>query len=530
MIRKVVQSSFFQLLFVYTFIVLIISMNLIYRYSFHLEVLALFLGVISFFIINSLETKQTDKYIHYFFIIFSFVLIIFFRLVPYINNSIPIGYDAGIYKYIIEHGTNYDQWILQGTEPGFLYFMTFLSFFLSSEFILIWLFTAFSVLLGYAIYMTTKIYFDDFTAIIALLIYSLSSVQFLTFSYLYYKNITALSTVLFSLCFLKKFETNPKKINFILFILMAILTGILHRPTFYIFGLSYFFYVFIAPFSKKDYYYNFAKLIVYICAGILILFFTIIFYLGKFSPAILVMFDPVLNAFFQPGEAPGTFINFFTYQFATLAYLPFAFIGLFWLLKNKKINVIFLWTLIVLIIVYFKFFFFNRFIIHLDIMLIIVASVGFSLVISQKRNVGFFILTIMLMSSFIVIYNESSKAAPIVSEREIEAISYLQNTEANAYVIATSSLYSPVVLGYSQRKTIAPGLFDDNKHSREQWIEFWKTNNLTYIKQFMNAYKTNNNPLYVFIGEKQKDNIAQFKPCFDLVFNKNNNKIYKYKC
>src|SRR3989344_2307704 len=177
MIRKVVQSSFFQLLFVYTFIVLIISMNLIYRYSFHLEVLALFLGVISFFIINSLETKQTDKYIHYFFIIFSFVLIIFFRLVPYINNSIPIGYDAGIYKYIIEHGANYDEWILQGTEPGFLYLMVFLGKIFSSQFLLVSGLIFFCIILAGAIFLTTRAYFNDFTAIIAVLIYSLSTIQ-----------------------------------------------------------------------------------------------------------------------------------------------------------------------------------------------------------------------------------------------------------------------------------------------------------------------------------------------------------------
>ena len=93
--------------------------------------------------------------------------------------------------------------------------------------------------------------------------------------------------------------------------------------------------------------------------------------------------------------------------------------------------------------------------------------------------------------------------------------------------MTTSSIYSPWVLGYSNRKTIAPGLFDYNVHNKQQWNEFWKTNNLTYIKEIMNAYKK---PLYIFIGEKQGDNLKNYPDCFKIYYTKLNNTIYTYTC
>ena len=93
--------------------------------------------------------------------------------------------------------------------------------------------------------------------------------------------------------------------------------------------------------------------------------------------------------------------------------------------------------------------------------------------------------------------------------------------------MATLSLYSPYVLGYSERKTIAPGIFEYNKHNKQEWIEFWTTTDIEEMKQFLNEYEK---PLYLHIGEKQKDNIKQFNECFTTYYEQDNNKIYEYTC
>lgn len=526
--KEILKSSFYQLLAVYTFLVLLISLNLFWKYSLQFQIFALIISILGITIItkkDELTKKSFPKWIHYSLFALAILLIILFRTMPYISSSIPLGYDTGIYKYGIEYGLqNLDQWILQGGhEPLFLYLMEPLKLLFSSQFILTGLFIGFCILLGIAIYFVTKEFFNKQTALIALLIYAVSSIQFLTFTYMYYRNIIGLSLALFSIYFLKKSEKNKKFIW--LFILFGGLLGAMHRPTFYIFGLSYFFYALISPYKNKIY--NVPLLKNNILWGIGILAIAGLFYTGKFRQAILVVLPWVAEGFVQPGQSPGTFINFFTYQFSVLTYLPFAILGFFILFKRKQFNMIFFWTLITSIIIYFQFFFFNRFIIHLDIGLIILASLGFSVIIENKKKFGVIILIAMFCSSGIILLNEAKNTTPPINENEIQTIQYLQNTQENSFVMATSSIYSPWILGYSNRKTIAPGLFDYNKHNQEEWIIFWTTEEMNQIKQFMNNYEK---PLYIFIGEKQKDNLEKFPECFKIYHKQENNKIYEYIC
>ncbi|MBU1246257.1 MAG: glycosyltransferase family 39 protein [Nanoarchaeota archaeon] len=521
--KQTIQNSFYQLLTIYTILVLLISLNLFWKYSLQMSIFAIIVAILGISTITK-EKPSKPKKIHIWLFILAIITTIALRVIPYLKNQIPLGYDAGIYKYAIESGlSNADKWIVTQVtmEPFFLYLMEPLKLFFSSQTLLTYGFIAFCLILGLAIYLTTKEYFNKTTAIIAFLIYSVSIIQFLTFNYMYYRNVIGLTLALFSIYFLKKSENNPKLIY--LFILLGALTGATHRPTFYIFGLSYLAYALTSPYKDK---YNFNILKKNIINGILILVITSLFYLGRFKEAIFSILPSVFQGFIQTGQSPGTFINFLTYQYSTLAYLPFALLGLFTLIKNKKLNILFFWTIITAIIVYFQFFFYNRFIIHLDIALIILAAYGFSIIIKHKKKLGIIILILMLFSAAFVTFNEATHTYPEIKE-ELQTIEYLNNTEENAYVMATSSIYSLWVLGYSNRKTIAPGLFDYNQHNEAQWNTFWTTTNINEIKTFLDVYEK---PLYIFIGQKQKDNLAQFNTCFEIYKKDLNNKIYKYTC
>ncbi|MBM3234021.1 hypothetical protein FJZ19_02915 [Candidatus Pacearchaeota archaeon] len=529
-IKSIIENSFYQLLVIYSIIILLVALGLFWKYSFQLHIFAIILAIFGISITNK-ESKgiKLNRKIHIILFIITVSLIFLFRAIPYFNNSIPLGYDAGIYKYGIEHGLHHlDNWILRGgMEPGFLYLITFLNYIFSSQFILTWLLILFCILLGIGIYFLVREFSNSTTAIIALFIYTFSIIQFKAFSMMYYKNIIALIFILFSVYFLRKYEKTNKLLHLSLFIILAGLIGAVHRPTFYIFGLSYFFYVFISPYKNKTY--NFKRLRNNIFYGILIIIIAGLFYLGNFSQAITSMFEPVLQGFIQPGEAGGTFINFFTYQFSSLFYLPFALLGLFYFLRKKQVNILVLWAIINLIIVYFQFFFFNRFIIHLDLILVIFSAFGFSLIIEQKRKLGVLLLIILLLSGGILAYKEAINSKPLINSQELEAIKQLQNTPKNSFIMATDSYYSPWVLGYSERKTIAPGLFDYNQHNQAEWIKFWISQNLAEIQEFMNKYQK---PLYIFIGEKQQDNLKQFDNlgCFEKIYLSGNNSIYKYAC
>jgi len=508
--KKTLKDTYIQLLILYSIVILLTSLNLI-NIPIQLHIAAIIIAIVGIF--NTKETKdKISTKLQYIILTLALIITLILRIIPYINNKIPLGYDAGIYKAIIEVNlTNLPQWMYTGvtTEPGFIYLTQILKLFLSTNTILTTILIFFTILLALAIYLTTKEYTNKTTAVIATLIYSLSIIQFKTFWFMYYKNIIALSLLLFTLYAYKKDKTK-------LFIILATLTGAIHRPTFYILALTFLIHTIIAKNKKQN-----------ILKGAIILLLTSLFYLGKFSQEILIVFEPLLQGYTTPGNSPGTFIDFATYQYAILPYLPLAIIGLLHLIKHKQFNLITIYTILSLAIVYFQFFFYNRFIIMLDIGLIITAAIGFTLLIQNYKKLGVIITIILLLSAGIIATKEAINAKPLINEDELQTIQYLQNTEADSYVMSTSSIYSPWLIGYAYRRTIAPGLFDENKHNEADWNKFWTTNDIEDIKQFLNVY---NKPLYIFVGEQQPDFIKKVDECFSIYYEKDNNKIYQYIC
>lgn len=601
----IIRQSFYQLLVIYSVLVLLSSFNLFFKYSLQMQVFAIIISLfgISIFILKppqksannkdlnkfqknittkftklerneffsknkktkskhhkkdsqkplnpyldpdvfseNNEKKEKDIYsllnskiLHVILLIIALILIIFFRTIPYFNNDIPLGYDTGLYKYGIEHGLeNKDLWILRGgMEPGFLYFMEFFKLFLSIDFILKYLLIIFCATLGLALYFMTKNYFDKNIALISLFIYTFSIIQYQTFWYMYYKNIIGIMLALFAFYLLKKHIDTSENIFLIFFVLIGGFLGSIHRPSFYIFGLSYFFYAFSSPINfklvKK---YDFKKLLINIFSGIMILIIAGLFYIGDFRNAILVMIDPVLSGFSSPGDSPGTFISLITYQFSSLYYLPFSLLGLYYIIRKKMFNPIFYWTIISLAIVYFQFFFFNRFIIFLDIMLIVLSGVGFMLIIKDNKKIGIIILTLMLISASFVTFNEAQKSSPLISDSELETIKHLETIPKDAYAMSLSSYYSPWLQGYANRKIIAPGLLDYDLHNKEQWSDFWTTSNSDKVISFMNEYKEKYNKIYIFSGSNNVDNMKDIPECFEVFYKADSGKsrIYHYIC
>ncbi len=528
-IKSILQDSFYQLLAVYTLIVFIIALGFLSKYSLQFNILAIIIGIIGALSLKGeIYPRKIDKKLHYSLLFVGLLLIFIIRIIPYFFTSIPLGYDPGMYKYGIEHGLeNKDRWILNGgMEPGFLYLMEAFKLFFSSDFILKYLFIFFCVLLGWAIYLVSKEYFNEKTALFSLFIYALSLIQFKTFWFLYYKNVIGMATMLFSFYFLKRYEKENKPFFKWLFIIFGALTGIIHRPTFYIFGLSYFFYALISPYKYKKY--DRKLLVNNILSGIIIIVLALLFYIKDFLPAITSILPWVAKGFIDTGQSPGTFIDFTTYQYSILSYFLFSIMGLIFCLR-KKIGILEIWAVLNLSIVIFQFFFFNRFIIMLDIILIIFAGYSFSLITENKNKITILLIGILFLSMGIFAIKETISSSPLIDENEMETISYLKNTEENAFVMSTTSHYSPWIMGYSERKTIAPGLFDYNKHNEDEWIIFWTTSELKDVRGFLNAYEK---PLYIFIGKRQRDNLNQFNQtgCFELIYSQEGNKIYSYLC
>ncbi len=537
--KKIFEKSFWYLFVVYSLAMIVISVGLVSKFTYHFEIFALIVALFSTFV-NCTPEKTNKKTVyknnktginknikiykninivkHLFFI--AIVIILVSRIYPYTQTSVPLGYDAGIYKYEIEKyaSGNLDQWIYSHAPPGMFYITNlFVWAGLPSIFILKWLFILLNIILGIVIFLFIKEYFNKNVAGIGILLYSLSPVQYIVFTFMYYKNIFGLILLLLAFYFLKR----KKRLYFVL---SAGYLGVTHRPTFLIFLLVYFAFGLRSMLGKKGF--NIKNLKYHLINILIIVSLTLALYAGRIKAALVSYFLVFTNAITR-NVNPGAFIDFFNYQFLILPYLVLTIIGFIYLTKKQKFGVLFFWTVIVFIIVYFKLIFFNRFIIHLDLAFIILAAVASYELIKTKKMVALVCISLLLLASGINLHNEVKNTRYLISDYELKIIESLNDiTPENSYIMSTDAYYSSWLLGYSNRKTIAPGMFDYDKWNKSEWHYFWKTD---YADEMLKVY---DKPLYIYIGQSQpRFNMKKFESdCFEETFNQNNILIYEFIC
>jgi len=528
--KETLKLSFFQLMVIYTVLVFAVSAEFLSRYTLHFELFALILAVLGIFALKDERLKVNEKFITILFVTALFFCFVF-RMIPYRNNEVPLGYDPGIYKYIFERfekalpdipEEELDSWIRSGFPSGLptlideLYLLGF-----TPDEILKPVFIIFSSLLIFPIYLVAKKYYGKETSIIASLLYAFSYTQLQTFWFMYYKNVVGMALLLFAIYFMDQDDRKYTP----LMILFATMLGFTHRPTFLILAMVWLSYI-LLNLKKIDRLKE--NIIRVLTTGILL--FTL--YLPRFKETILQPLEGVFGSILEPGMiGSGTFFSLFKYQYTSLSYLPFALLGFLYLAIKKRLNPLFLWFLINGFIVYFKIMFYNRFIIQLDIVAIILASVGlmYGIVIPlSKKGIGLFITLLLLVSSGIITYNSAVDMKPLLTSTELASIQKISKlTEEDAYVMATSSYYSPWILGYSGRKTIAPGLFDYDKWDEEGWRRFWNADSLEEIKDLLDMYEK---PLYIYIGWRSSIiNLEKFENgSFRIILNDEGGILYKY--
>lgn len=428
-------------------------------------------------------------------IVIPLLIILIVRIIPFWHSDNPLGYDTGIYKKTIEDFAkalpdlpHFSKGSLGNSEPWGLYLNTDLlsTIGLSSNQILYGYYILLNLLLALSIYALVKKFFNQNAAILAVFIFAISLTQFQTYWMMYYKNIAALFLMLMAFYLLAQKSWLAIPVGGFL--------GGLHPATFLVFGLAFFAH---SIFNKDKTY--------HLIAGIGILIITFSLYLCN-SQALLQFFSPDLSEMIQifgPGAGGGTFFNFNFYRQIITFYLPFAVLGLIYLIKNKKFNYLFFYFIFNFAIVYFNLIFHNRFIIHLDIIIIILAGVGSSYLLTKFVHTLAGKITIFLLFGGALYFLGSAviHQQPLISNEELTEIKSLAKiVKEDEYVMATDSYYSPWLYGYSERKTIAPGLFEYNKWNRSDWNAFWYTSDIELRHTLLDEYEK---PIYLFVGDKE---------------------------
>ena len=109
--KQILRTAFYQLLVVYVLIIAAVALGFFWKYSLNLHIFALIVAILGIFILTKKTERKEEKgkkeehlgKEHYALLAFGLLLIVVLRAIPYWNNEIPLGYDAGIYKYGIEH-------------------------------------------------------------------------------------------------------------------------------------------------------------------------------------------------------------------------------------------------------------------------------------------------------------------------------------------------------------------------------------------------------------------------------------------
>jgi len=438
-------------------------------------------------------------------LLIAFVFALLIRLIPHFQNSIPLGYDPGFYKYTMEL---YAESLPQIPEAGLAEWIKSMypqGLFVLSDVMHIIAGTNGLQLINYAlaclgaflvfpVFIVTRNLFGSRAGLIAAVLYAISYTQFGVFYMCYFKNVLGLAFLLFSIYALEK-----KKYG-----LMAITfagLGIFHRPEFLIFAL-----ILIPYFALHR-----RKGIVFgvLGAAILIAPFWIPRLETNWSTLSSVVDTAIINV--QTGNAPGsggTFLSFAYYREVSLVYFPFALMGGIYLAIKRNWNSVFFYFVINSLIVVFELFFYKRLIIPLDIAMVILAAVGIEYAILQRTKIPkvalIVFVVLIIVTAGVPAIDMGRESRPFISEEQLEAVEWIkENTEDEAFILATS-YDAPWVLGWSERRVIAPGIFEWDRHGEEEWLEFLGTQDANVAGELLEDYlEAYHEPIYIYYsGDK----------------------------
>ncbi len=497
-------SSYVQLCIIFVLALLLKELNILPFYYLNFKLFAYILPILSIPAILKLKKSDTPTIPHkglILLILFTFIFAT--RLIPYLHTQVPLGYDPGFYKYAIEMYTNSLPNIPESTLPAWLKSMYPQGLFVLTDVLHIFagfdaigffkiLFPFLCALLVLPVFILTRDLFDERSAVIASILYALSYTQYTVFTYLYFKNVLGLIFLLLAIFLLERKKYAP-------LILMYAALGIYHRPEFLLFSL-----IVVVYFLRiRD------KNIIYAVIATALLIAP--FWLPRLGDNLLMLQGvtetAITNIQISQPQGGGTFFGFEKYEWVSLAYLPFGLIGVIYVLLQKKWSGLLYGFLINAAIVVFQLFFFKRLIISLDILLIIFAGVGLNYGFLQSevpKKLGLAAVLLLLISSGIVLMDQATHSRPLVSNEQLDAVKWLaSNTEPDAYIIATSH-DAPWVLGWSERRVIAPGLFEWDKHNRSEWIKFLVTKDADISNDFLSMWE---GPIYVYKSKNIGNNL-----------------------
>ncbi|MDD2656834.1 MAG: O-antigen ligase [Patescibacteria group bacterium] len=407
-------------------------------------------------------------------------------------GQIAFGYDVGIYRhYIIGYFEKFGDGTL--VPLGFSYFSNFFRFLgFSVDFIAYYLYIILSLGVFFAFYYIVKKFTNNkYIALIAIFLFSISVVQFEFFWWYYYRNFIALFFILLSFIFLQR------KSFFLVFTLFII--AIIHPISFVFIMLVGFVYSFFDKDSRKFIWFT----------GLISLLSSVLINFREWNVYLLDYFlNKNINAVEINGVYSGQFLENEFFWKSVFVYLPFSIFG-FWKFFKKYI-LFTIFTLISSILISVQVLFYKRIFVFFDISLIFFASIGiydFFKFVSLKKKILkyifiFFTIVYVVVESFYIVNYIFNKNI-LISKNDFSSIKSIEDSlPSGSYVLSFSSEYGPWLYGFTNMNIIAPGLFEYDIWTRDQWGLFWYANNKDNLNTLLSSYSVFTKTIYIYVGEK----------------------------
>lgn len=444
-----------------------------------------------------------------------FILFFILRILPYFHNTVPLGYDAGIYLYLFKIFPNLPQWQMLGFSPGlFAFFYPIIKIGINPEKLLIPISILSQIVLFFSIYWVSKKIMGGKIAVLTSFLFTVSLVQFRTFWFFYVKNGFAMAFFLIALYFLTKKRLFVSAI-------FAILLGLFHLPTF----LIYFLILFVLMLWDRKNFMFYVKVLVLTLIG------DGIYYLPMFDRTILPFLKPLIQSI-APYRlisgielSSGTFYSLPISFLMTVFYLPLAFLGLYIMRTKENLKPFFVGFAVLFVMVITGFFFSSRFFILFDLFLLFFAGIGLNVAIekyNKQRDVFAFYFGVLIIFIFAFVLKTGQ---PLITTQILGEIKDFKGIK-NSYVLSTSKEDNAWLLGYTNLRLIAWDYAGEDKYwGDNEWQDFFES--VSYKKK-SRLFDKLPKPLYIFINDKQiiyLEDVATL-PCVK----KLTDHFYQYSC
>ncbi len=414
---------------------------------------------------------------------------------PFLRFEVPLGYDAGIYRYLfVNHAHGLPPFIIAPMQAwayehplGLFSLATpFLRLGLPVDWLIGWIWNLVPVLLAGMLAWKWGKRMGIAVGVLTLLVALLSQAYFDGFAAMYWKTLLSLAFFVLSIDALERKSW--------IAVLWGVLTVFTHHQTGLLFGLTFFAWVLLQclPLLQGKKGMPASLLMFRVLAGVSILILGVLLYAPIWQTGFL---DLVVHLF--RSQAVGNFPPLFYYVQTTGILLLLGLTGLILNLRKEQGT---LWQLPIFISAVFvlgNLFFANRFFLQLDFFLLPFAALAITWLWQHfPQYAARTMLVIVIMVQAVLSFSAAQTREPLLDAETFHSIQALESiVPKGATVIALENQSAPYLLGWLPEANIGgPGLFSLPGWSYAQWETFLMGEHAARVALIARL----NRPLYVY--------------------------------